>query len=73
MDANPKQSPRHEEDPLTSWRQRTLGAAGFDQNLARRVASDHAFDLHALLELVDHGCPPQLSVRILAPLHWEDA
>jgi hypothetical protein len=25
-------------------------------------------DLHALLDLVDKGCPPQLAARILAPL-----
>jgi hypothetical protein len=25
-------------------------------------------DLHALLELVDRGCPPALAARILAPL-----
>ena len=25
-------------------------------------------DLHALLELVDRGCPPRLAVRILAPI-----
>jgi hypothetical protein len=25
-------------------------------------------DIHALLELVDRGCPPHLAARILAPL-----
>jgi hypothetical protein len=25
-------------------------------------------DLHALLDFVDKGCPPQLAARILAPL-----
>jgi hypothetical protein len=29
---------------------------------------DFSFDLHALLELVDRGCAPDLAVRILAPL-----
>jgi hypothetical protein len=42
--------------------------AGFDAELARRTAADLAFDLHALIELVERGCPPQLAVRILAPL-----
>jgi hypothetical protein len=32
------------------------------------LAGDCAIDLHALLELVDHGCPPALAARILAPL-----
>jgi hypothetical protein len=32
------------------------------------VAVDNRYDLHALLELVDRGCPPALAARILAPL-----
>ena len=28
-------------------------------------------DLHALIELVEHGCPPELAARILAPLDEE--
>jgi hypothetical protein len=28
-------------------------------------------DLHALLGLVDRGCPPDLAARILAPLDRE--
>ena len=42
--------------------------AGFDKELAWRIAADPAMDVHALLDLVDHGCPPELAVRILAPL-----
>jgi hypothetical protein len=34
-----------------------------------RLAEDCAIDLHAVLELVDRGCPPTLAARILAPLH----
>jgi hypothetical protein len=33
-----------------------------------RLARDGAYDLHALIGLVEHGCPPALAVRILAPL-----
>jgi hypothetical protein len=40
--------------------------------LARRVARDGRYDLHLLLELLEHGCSPELAVRILAPLE-EDA
>ena len=36
--------------------------------LATSVSADRAYDLHALLELVDRGCPPELATRILAPL-----
>ncbi len=50
------------------WRERTLVAGGFDPALAARLAGDARLDLHALLELVDAGCPPHLAARILAPL-----
>jgi hypothetical protein len=43
-------------------------AAGFDAALATRLTRDGAVDLHALLVLVDRGCPPELAARILAPL-----
>jgi len=50
------------------WRTRCLQDAGFDEREARRIGQDPGYDLHALLELVDRGCPPSLAVRILAPL-----
>jgi len=37
------------------------------------VAQDPAYDLHALIELVERGCPPALAVRILAPLEERGA
>jgi hypothetical protein len=40
--------------------------------VADRLAASRAIDLHALLELVDRGCPPTLAVRILAPIDDED-
>jgi hypothetical protein len=36
--------------------------------LADTLAKDRRIDLHAMLELVDRGCPPRLAARILAPL-----
>jgi hypothetical protein len=36
--------------------------------LATQVSHDLRYDLHALIELVEAGCPPPLAVRILAPL-----
>ena len=59
------------DDDLASWRRRRLCAAGFDAALAESVAHDCAMDLHALLSLVDRGCPPHLAARILAPLEDE--
>jgi hypothetical protein len=43
-------------------------SAGFPRPLAKRLAADVRVDVHALLELVDRGCPPHLAVRITAPL-----
>jgi hypothetical protein len=57
---------------VTVWRVRRLRAAGFARPLAQRLASTPDIDLHALLELVDRGCPPPLAARILAPPNWPD-
>ncbi|HEX2105351.1 MAG TPA: hypothetical protein VHF51_16990 [Solirubrobacteraceae bacterium] len=56
------------DDELVGWRRRRLRRAGFAPDLAAAVARDCAMDLHALLDLVDRGCPPHLAARILAPL-----
>jgi hypothetical protein len=53
---------------LVGWRQGRLVAAGFAPELAARLARDCRIDLHAVLELVDRGCPSALAARILAPL-----
>lgn len=56
---------------VVSWRRRQLVDSGFPRSLAHRLAGDPAYDLHALIELVERGCPPALAVRILAPLDQE--
>jgi hypothetical protein len=53
---------------IMSWRVELLRGAGFGEALADRVARDGRHDIHALLELVDRGCPPELAARILAPV-----
>jgi hypothetical protein len=55
------------------WRRNQLVDAGFDRALAGFVAANGRYDLHALIELVERGCPPPLAVRILAPLEQEPA
>lgn len=50
-----------------AWRRRSLLGAGFPDDLASEVAADVRLDLHALLQLVDRGCPPELAVRIVDP------
>jgi hypothetical protein len=42
--------------------------AGFSLPRATRVARDRCYDLHALIGLVEQGCPPELALRILAPV-----
>ena len=51
-----------------AWRREQLAEAGFSLPLAARVAGDARYDLHALIELAERGCDPELAVRILAPL-----
>lgn len=53
---------------VTHWRAGHLRAAGFEPALARRLAIDRRYDIHALIDLVERGCPPPLAARILAPL-----
>jgi hypothetical protein len=50
------------------WRRTRPPRAGFDAALAAEVAADLRYDLHAILDLTRRGCPPELAVRIVAPL-----
>jgi hypothetical protein len=50
------------------WRRDRLAAAGFAARLAAELAESRQIDLHAVLDLIDRGCPPVLAARILAPL-----
>lgn len=56
---------------VVSWRREQLVKTGFSAPLATSVARDAGYDLHALIELVERGCRPELAVRILAPLEAE--
>ena len=56
---------------IVTWREARLHLAGFDPEAASRLARAEAIDFHALLDLIDHGCPPRLAARILAPLDSE--
>jgi hypothetical protein len=53
---------------VTSWRRDRLVEAGFALPVVSKLARDTRYDLHALIELVENGCPPELALRILAPL-----
>lgn len=58
---------------LVHWRREQLVDSGFAFPLAARLAKDSRYDLHALIELVERGCAPDLAARILAPLDDEVA
>ena len=51
---------------IVEWRARRLRDGGFPADLAQALAGQ-AVDLHALLQLVDAGCRPDLAARILSP------
>jgi hypothetical protein len=58
---------------VVRWRRERLTDTGFGLPLAAEVANDIRYDLHALIELVERGCDPELAVRILAPLEADSA
>jgi hypothetical protein len=53
---------------VEAWRLRRLVDAGFPLPIALDFAATPGVDLHALLALVDRGCPPELAARILSPI-----
>jgi hypothetical protein len=62
-----------ERDDVIAWRRAQLLRSGFPQRLAAGVSHDGRYDLHRLIELVESGCPPELALRILAPLEGDEA
>lgn len=56
---------------VIAWRHEQLLAHGFAPAPASELAADCGIDLHALIELVERGCPPELAALILAPLDGE--
>jgi uncharacterized iron-regulated membrane protein len=57
---------------VVRWRRDRLAQAGFPLPAGQRLARDWRYDLHALIELVEQGCEPELAIRILAPLDEKD-
>jgi len=47
------------------WRTSELIRVGFAGDDAVALAARFDVDLHQAIELVEHGCPPELAVRIL--------
>lgn len=54
-----------ENDKVERWRAEALERAGYDPSTAALLAIRADVDLHHATELVEHGCPPELALRIL--------
>jgi RNA polymerase sigma-70 factor, ECF subfamily len=52
---------------VIAWRIDRLRDAGFSDGLASALAGEARYDVHALLDLIDRGCPAELAARIVAP------
>jgi hypothetical protein len=72
LDSNAAASTEREPADVFAWRRSQLVRSGFPKRLAARVAHDGQYDLHRLIELVERGCPPELALRILAPLAGDE-
>jgi hypothetical protein len=57
---------------VIAWRRSQLAGAGFDPMTADVFARTESVDLHALIELVERGCTPELAARIMAPIDFEE-
>jgi len=54
-----------EAERVERWRAQELLRVGFDFETATVMAAEPAVDLHAAVNLVERGCPPELAARIL--------
>jgi hypothetical protein len=68
-----KMANERESGEVVRWRREQLVLSGFPLPHAARLAKDARYDLHALIQLVERGCRPDLAARIVAPLDDEVA
>jgi uncharacterized ferredoxin-like protein len=54
-----------QEGEVLAWRAEELVRAGYDGDNALMLALERAVDLHAAVDLLRRGCPPDLAVKIL--------
>lgn len=66
MPAADVQTPEETEaERITRWRQEELERAGYGVKEAVQLAQRPDVDLHVAVELVAHGCPQDVAMRIL--------
>jgi hypothetical protein len=68
--AEAQRRPNRGPNRVVLWRREQLVRSGLPVSMAARAANAD-YDLHALTELVGRGCPPELAIRILAPIDSE--
>jgi hypothetical protein len=47
------------------WRAEQLELAGYGAAAAAELAARHDVDLHVAIEMLSHGCSPELALKIL--------
>ena len=50
---------------IEAWRCQALERAGYPRDAAALLASRHDVDLHAAIQLLERGCPPETALEIL--------
>ena len=54
-----------ENDRVERWRTEALEKVGYAPDSAALLAARHDVDLHLAIELIEHGCSPQVALEIL--------
>jgi hypothetical protein len=54
-----------ETELIQAWRVEALERAGYSPSEAAELAVRHEIDLHQAVDLLKHGCPSALALRIL--------
>jgi hypothetical protein len=63
--ATPEHTDTEELIRVLVWRFKQLCRTGFELELATTIAARMDVDLHEAIDLVEHGCPPELAGRIV--------
>ena len=56
---------RDETELVEAWRAEQLELAGYGAAGAAELAARQDVDLHAAIEMLSQGCPPELALKIL--------
>jgi ABC-type phosphate/phosphonate transport system substrate-binding protein len=56
---------RDETELVEAWRAEQLELAGYGAAAAAELAARHDVDLHLAVEMLTHGCTPELALKIL--------